>query len=123
MAQMIGEVPPLWASYWASNEYMKDQGVLLFFNFILFPSPLVFSPLIQKPFCFQRSQLQGQVLSGSNTLAGQALSRAVRVKSVIDLIRSMLVLDPAERHSVRQLEVIESHRWLEQLDSEPDNVV
>lgn len=30
---------------------------------------------------------------------------------VIDLLRSMLVLDPAERPSVRQ--VIETHRWLE----------
>ena len=30
---------------------------------------------------------------------------------VIDLLRSMFVLDPAERPSVRQ--VMETHRWLE----------
>ena len=28
MARIVGEVPPHWTSYWASNEHLKDQGAL-----------------------------------------------------------------------------------------------
>jgi hypothetical protein len=71
MARMVGEVPSLWASYWASNEYLKDQGV---------PGGFFFSglPYLIQTLAFQRSQLQGQMLSGST--AGQPLYGAVRVK-------------------------------------------
>jgi hypothetical protein len=28
MAQLVEQLPPLWAPYWASNEHLKDKGVL-----------------------------------------------------------------------------------------------
>ena len=35
MARIFGEVPPHWAAYWASNEYLKDQGAPFYYCYLL----------------------------------------------------------------------------------------
>ena len=35
MARIFGEVPPHWAAYWASNEYLKDQGAPIYYYYLL----------------------------------------------------------------------------------------
>ena len=37
MVRLVGEVPPLWASYWASNESLKDQGTPVFIYLFICP--------------------------------------------------------------------------------------
>jgi len=30
MVQIVGELPPAWALYWASNEYLKNEGTFAY---------------------------------------------------------------------------------------------
>jgi len=97
MARIVGQVPPLWASYWASDEYLKYQGGLLYFWFALTYSNT----------SFQRSQLQAQVLSATLASAaplGLALQqrvhagRLVRVRALHDSDFAPVLLDRNAEH-------------------------
>jgi hypothetical protein len=111
MARIAGEVLPLWASYWASNEYLRGRGEVrcLFFKicFTLFKH---FVPEISAA----RASAEW---SDDRPFLVKACKSEEEADCLIELLRSMLVIDPAERPSVCQ--VMESHRWL----VEPNNVV
>ena len=116
MARIAGEVPPLWASYWASNEYLKDQGApVCFFFFFALPWPYYYSvPEISA------ARASAEWINRRPALVRSCKSEeeADSDRVILDLLRSMLVLDPAERPFVRHWQVIETHRWLE-----PNNIL
>ena len=70
LRRLVGEVPPLWASFLASNESLRDQGHGA-------PPLITIWLTLFKHASFQRSQLQGQGLSG--WIRWKALWMAVRV--------------------------------------------
>jgi hypothetical protein len=69
MAQTVGQLPPLWASYWASNEHLTCEGT----GARLFHRRRVSSILLS-----QTSRLQEQTQSGWTT--GQPLYGVVGLK-------------------------------------------
>jgi hypothetical protein len=110
MARIFGEVPPHWASYWASNENLKDQGALHSFFFFWFAFLTLLTLL--KHFVPEISAARANAQwNDFRPPLVHAFKSEEDADCFIDLLRSMLVLDPAERPSVRQ--VIETYRWLE----------
>lgn len=103
LARIVEE--DLWASYWVSNEYLKDQGVAFFFGLLvtLFKH---FTPLADHPSLISIAASSERIDQWPALVQG--CKNEEEAVHVIDLLQSM-ILDLAERPSVRQ--VTETHRW------------
>ena len=112
MVRLVGEVPPLWASYWASNESLKDQGTPVFIY--LFALKLIQTFLFPE---ISPARASAEWMR-YRTIFVRCFNSEEEADRVVDLLRSMLVLDPARRPSIRQ--VMETHCWL--TTTVPNNV-
>ena len=108
MARLVGEMPPLWASYWASNESLKDRGTPVY----LFICGTLFKHFVPE---ISAARASAEWMNYRTGLV-QICKSEEEADCVIDLLRSMLILDPAGRPSIRQVMI--THHWLQ-----PNSVV
>jgi hypothetical protein len=104
MVEMVGQVPPAWEPYWASDAYLQKQSAHQRIPF----------------FCnsYRELVLDVSVAEANTYWAEHRLNLEKRytieeAERLIHLVRSMLVLDPAERPSALQL--LEAHSWLNEV--------
>jgi hypothetical protein len=98
MAKTVGQLPPKWAPYWASNDYLKNEGAY---------AGLPLCRTSWKPPVPDISSASANLTHRPVILRGCKTDE--EADRLIDLLQSMFVL---ERPSVRQ--VMEAHPWLEQ---------
>jgi len=86
MVEMVGQVPPAWEPYWASDAYLQKQNV---------------------------SVAEANTYWAERRLHLEKRCTIEEAERLIHLVRSMLVLDPAQRPSALQL--LEAHSWLNEV--------
>jgi serine/threonine-protein kinase SRPK3 len=103
MIEMAGQVPPAWAPFWASDKYLRVQGMRQNFFLVARIEKFVSDVSAAAANAYWAKRRQHLMKGGITELEANRL---------IELLRSMLVLDPAERPSA--LQVLGAHTWLDE---------
>ena len=100
MVDLVGRLPPLWAPYWASQEYLQKQGMAAR------GAVMTSADYHNADVSMTKADAEW---TGRRPYLKLGCSDENDLERLVDFLRAMLVLNPSERPSANQ---IAKHPWL-----------